>query len=211
MRKLEKTIGKTVSKIQHKQQSQKRRSQQLKQRTQRKILKQSKKQAVRNEATIAARKQELQKHLQSASFKATTKQMNMASSKKTESASVYTKTQVKAFYRVYQNLWQKSNVSPKQRNEAIVEGVNIKRIAEGKKPYTLKEIMDKFVQANVSIFNAYDTDLSKPLTEEQLEKFHELQQADDADNAAGSPPTYTATVVGAIRTRLEQLFDVSLK
>lgn len=111
-------------------------------------------------------------------------EINLASSKKTEPASIYTKAEVQTMYRAFQNVWDRPGVKLGERNEAIVKYVNQQRMLAGKEPISMAEIMQATIDANKKVLDAqkatYGTD---------------MDEADNADNRRQSPPSDVMTII----------------
>ena len=132
----------------------------------------------------------------------TQQQLNLASSKKTEGASVYSFEEKTIFYAVTREIWQREGVTDKQRNQAIVDYFN--KNNKGR-PRTLKEIVDEVLKANKEIKKAQELDPSKKMTQEQQELYDKYGSVDNGDGKINSP---TQGVVDAIIDKLSDMFNL---
>lgn len=139
------------------------------------------------------------------SFLVTQKELNKAS---VGAPSVYTKTEAKLFYRVFQKVWQKEGVGEHQRNQAILDHVNSNRKANGLTPLRLDEIVDYVINANKDMSNVLENAMQfDELSEEQQDFYGEMAAADDSDSEIGSPPGITQVVVSGIIDALGALLE----
>ena len=140
------------------------------------------------------------------SFTITQMELNRASSGEPSS---YTNTETRVFYRVTQKLWQQEGVGEHDRNVAIMEHYNEKRIKNGLSPMSLEEIVDYVLSANQLVQRFQDLDPSSDMTEEQRKLYEKWQTADDADNGKTSPLSgVTARAVAVIREAMESLYTL---
>lgn len=138
-------------------------------------------------------------------FASTTLQINLASSQRTEGASIYTKSEVQLFYRVTEDIWDRPGVTVSQRNELILEYYNNKRAEVGMPPMSLSEIMSMILASNKAALEAEELNPRVPLTEEQLELYNTAVLADDSDDELGSPTM--ASVVQVMRGYINVLLN----
>lgn len=149
-------------------------------------------------------------------FKVTQQQLNLAS---VSAPSVYTKNEVKIFYRTTQEMWEEAerewvkknpdgNVEKDfNRNEAILDAYNREREANGLSPLQLDEIVQAVLDKNekatkIAAVDDADFDDSDP----ESVAFREAQQQDNEDGDAGSPPGVGQKLVNEIRDSLKKLF-----
>lgn len=149
-------------------------------------------------------------------FKVTQQQLNLAS---VNAPSVYTKNEVKIFYRTTQEIWETEerewvkahpdgNVEKDfNRNEAILDAYNREREANGLSPLQFDELVQVVLDKNekaqrISGIDSADFDDSDP----EAKAFAEAQQQDNEDGDAGSPPGVGQKLVNEIRDSLKKLF-----
>ena len=137
------------------------------------------------------------------SFEVTQREMNRAS---VNAPSVYTKTEVKVFYRATQKIWQQEGVGEHNRNEAILNYYNDIRRANGLSPLRLDEIVDYILEANQRAQRMQTVEPSEYMDEEAQEFYDVATKADNADGDLGSPPGVTQKIVDDIRDAMENLF-----
>ena len=150
------------------------------------------------------------------SFKVTQQQLNLGS---VQGPSVYTKSEVKIFYRVTQDIWETAerewvkkypngNMEKDfNRNEAILDAYNREREANGLSPIQLDELVDVVLAKNakaqrITGIDSADFGDSDP----EAKAFAEAQQQDNEDGDAGSPPGVGQKLVNEIRDSLNRLF-----
>lgn len=133
----------------------------------------------------------------------TTEQMNLASSRKTEGASIYTQDEVKVFYRAFQNVWQGENVELEDRNTAILDYVNEQREDYGLEPISLGDLMGKTVEANRLALMGQELDTRYIDDEVAFEAYDRIANSDHDDNSKTSPTD--ASVMNQIQEALSQL------
>ncbi len=136
----------------------------------------------------------------------TTQQLNLASSKRTEAASIYSFEEKSIFYRVTQKIWQQKGISDKERNEAIIEYFNRER--GNKPPLSLSEIVDKVLEQNKKIKEAQKLNPLEKLTQEQRELYQKYGAIDNADSESKSPSGIGQVVVDAIFDALDEILDL---
>lgn len=135
-------------------------------------------------------------------FTVTTKELNRASVK---AASSYTQTQTKIFYAVTQKIWQKDSIDLHQRNAAIVEWFNTKRIENGLSPMSLEQIVDFVLDKAKRIQDGQQVNTQDDMDEEQRRKYEEAQQRDEHDEEKQSP---TEDVVQKVIDAYNDLFEL---
>lgn len=118
-------------------------------------------------------------------FKFTQNQIKLASVD--NPSSMYTKAEVKIFYRATQKAWQREGVPITARNEAILEYYGRPNLAA-----FIQEVLD----VNQSAVKASELNPYNHMTEEQREEYEKAQRADTADGEKGSP-AYMAGVITA--------------
>lgn len=136
-------------------------------------------------------------------FRITQQQLNMASVNK---PSIYTKDEVKLFYRVTQKIWQQEGVGEHDRNEAILDHFNSIRRENNLSPITLTEIVQYVLDANKRFKGMQNVNPEEYMDDEEKKAFDEAQRADNSDAPVGSPPGIGQKVVNDIQDALEDLF-----
>lgn len=114
-------------------------------------------------------------------FLFTQNQLNAASA---GADSVFTKAEVKIFYRATQKAWEGKS-SKINRNQAILEYYGRSN---------LESLVEEVLEINKLAVKAASLDPTKFMTDEQREEYEKAQQADTTDGEKGSP-TYMAAVV----------------
>lgn len=140
-------------------------------------------------------------------FKSTQQQINLASSKQTESSSIYTREEVKLFYRIHEKLWNKPGVDEHSRNKAILDALNDKRKEQGLPPISLAEAMEATLRANKRALDLQSLDPSRKLDEFSKSAYEEAQKYDDEDGPKGSPTNSSVIklIKGAFDALLKQV------
>ncbi len=136
------------------------------------------------------------------SFWMTQHQLNMASVNK---PSVYTKEDVKLFYRVTQKIWQRQGVGEHDRNEAILNYYNSIRRENGLSPITLTQLVEYVLNANERVRQIDILDTGE-IDSESEEWYEEVSRYDTSDGEYGSPTDVGQSVINAIQDALEDLF-----
>ncbi len=137
-------------------------------------------------------------------FKSTQQQINLASSRQTEQSSIYTREEVKIFYRIHQKLWDKSGVDVHERNEAILDALNDQRREKGLPPISLAEAMEATIKANKQALEMQKLNPGAKLDEFSRRAYEEAQKYDDEDGAKTSP------ISAAVVTMIKGAFDALL-
>lgn len=137
-------------------------------------------------------------------FASTQQQINLASSRQTEHSSIYTREEVKIFYRIHEKLWNKSGVNERDRNRAILDALNDKRKEQGLSPISLAEAMEATIKANKQVLELQKLDPSRKLDEFSRQAYEEAQKYDDEDGAKSSPTN------SAVLTMIKGAFDALL-
>lgn len=137
-------------------------------------------------------------------FASTKQQINLASSRLTEQSSIYTREEVKIFYRIHEKLWNKPGVDERYRNEAILAALNDKRKEQGLPPISLAEAMEATIRANKRALELQKLEPSRKLDEFARQAYEEAQKYDDEDGAKGSPTN------AAVLTLIKSAFDALL-
>lgn len=132
----------------------------------------------------------------------TQQQLNLASSKKTEAASIYSFEEKTTFYAVTRDIWQREGITDKERNQAIVDYFNKNNTG---RPRSLKEIVDEVLKKNKEIKESQKLDPSKKMTKEQREMYEKYAGVDTGDGEKKSP---TQGIVDAIIDSLRDLFNL---
>lgn len=138
-------------------------------------------------------------------FRSTQQQMNLASSRQTEQSSIYTREEVKIFYRVHEKLWNKKGVDEHERNQAILDALNDKRAEQGLPPISLSEAMDATIKANKLALSIQKLDPTAKMNQFEKDAYEEAQKYDDEDSAKTSPTA--ASVVKLIKGALDVLLN----
>lgn len=136
------------------------------------------------------------------SFEVTQRELNRASVK---APSVYTKTEVKVFYRATQKVWQREGVGEHNRNEAVLNYYNDIRKQNGLTPLRLDEIVDYVLEANKLAQRAQEFNPEADFDEEQEEFYESASKSDNEDSDAGSPSGIGQAVVNEIIDALDDL------
>ena len=139
--------------------------------------------------------------LEGDNFEVTQRELNRAS---VNLPSIYTKNEVKIFYRATQKIWQKKDVDVHERNEAILNYYNEIRMQNKLAPVNLNQIVDAVLKVNKEIKEQLELEPEKPMTEEQEERYSEAQKGDTADHSKNSP--IDAAPVQDVRDAMEELF-----
>lgn len=149
-------------------------------------------------------------------FKVTQQQLNLAS---VNAPSVYTKNEVKIFYRTTQEIWEEAerewvkknpdgNVEKDfNRNEAILDAYNREREANGLSPLQFDEIVQAVIDKNEKAQRISGIDSADFDDDAEAKAFAEAQQQDNEDGDAGSPPGVGQKLVNEIRDSLKKLFN----
>lgn len=130
-------------------------------------------------------------------------QMNLASSRRTEGSSVYTRDEVKVFYRAFQNVWQGNNVELEDRNQEILDHVNEQREEHGLEPISLADLMDRTVKANRLALSGQKLDTRYVDDEIAQAAYDRIANSDHDDNSKTSPTN--ESVMNQIQESLSQL------
>ena len=148
-------------------------------------------------------------------FKVTQQQLNLAS---VNSPSVYTKNEVKIFYRTTQEIWEEAErewvkKNPNgdvekdfNRNQAILDAYNREREANGLSPIQFDELVQVVIDKNEKAQRISSIDSADFDDDEEAKAFREAQQQDNEDGDAGSPPGVGQKLVNEIRDSLRKLF-----
>lgn len=148
-------------------------------------------------------------------FKVTQQQLNLAS---VNAPSVYTKNEVKIFYRTTQEIWEEAErewvkKNPNgdvekdfNRNQAILDAYNREREANGLSPIQFDELVQVVIDKNEKAQRISSIDSADFDDDEEAKAFREAQQQDNEDGDAGSPPGVGQKLVNEIRDSLRKLF-----
>lgn len=137
-------------------------------------------------------------------------QINMASSRTTEKGSIYTKKQVKIFYKATKDAWYQEGISVAERNQAILDYYNSKRVdANGKKlrPLTLGELFDKVMEANELAIRVQEVDPRNKLTGQDAEDADTALRTDNEDFEKSYGENIDAAVVKDINDALDNMLQ----
>lgn len=120
-------------------------------------------------------------------FEVTQKEINKAS---VGAPSAYTKNEVKVFYRVTQEIWQNGSSEKKvNRNEVILDYVNLIRKQNNLTPLTLDQVVDYIISTHGEFMKQVKIDSLKDMTPEQREAAEKAMENDNADSNQTSPIT----------------------
>ena len=124
-------------------------------------------------------------------FASTQQQMNLASTRLTEKSSIYTREEVKLFYRIHQDLWFKPGVREQDRNKAILDALNEKRKEQGLSPISLAQAMEATINANKQALEMQKPDPRKRLDEFSRRAYEMAAKYDTDDGDRGSSTDYS--------------------